>query len=350
MNKLSEVTIGNVKVGDGNPTVFVAEIGTFFNQDITLAKEYLQTIATTGAQIFKTEILHDPDVCLNTDLIHRYEHYSGFEEENYRRLIERKCVPLSDYSELFKECQRLGIPYIATVYDLVGVDFLVDSGASAIKIARDNVNNIPLIRYSAKTGLPVIFDAGQVYLDEIALAVRTAQASGSGGVIVNHHPGSNPAPAASHNMRTITKYKETFGIPVGLSCHYKGDEILYVAIGLGANLLEKGVVEDPSIIEQDLISAAALSEVPEIVQKVRNCWEAIGSPHETPLEPRDLSVRKGLIAAKHINKGDLITLDHLRFAWPPVGISVQYIDIVEGSRAGQDIHPNEPLTWHAIRF
>ena len=151
-------------------------------------------------------------------------------------------------------------------------------------------------------------------------------------------------------LRVLAKYKESFGFPVGLSCHYQGDEMLYVAVAMGANLLEKGVVEDPTIVEQDLVSAAKLSEVPQIVQKVQNCWEAIGNAHVMPTEPRDLSLRKGLIAVEHIDEGSEITLSKLGFAWPPVGISGEYVDIVSGSLAVRDINLNETINWNDIRF
>lgn len=344
------VNIGGVSIGDGHPTAVVAEIGTFFNQDIDLAKAYLTTIAQSGAQLFKTEILHDPTVCLETNLIHRYQHYNGFSEENYRQLIERKCVPLHDYESLFKLCSGLNLPYIATVYDFEGVEFLYEVGGSAIKIARDNINNLPLIRHSGKTGLPIIFDAGLVYIDEIALAIRNATSAGASGIIINHHPGSNPAPANRHNMRMIQKYKDIFNVPVGLACHYIGDELLYLSVGMGANIIEKGVVPDPTINEQDLISAAKLSELQSIVDKVNNCWEAIGSYHYQPEEPRDLSVRKGFIAKHRINKGSEITIDDLLFAWPPLGISVRDIDTLSGAYALNEIHAHQIISWSDIDF
>src|SRR5439155_442176 len=161
------------------------------------------------------------------------------------------------------------------------------------KIARDNINNVPLIRHAGKTGRPLIFDAGIVYLDEIARAVRLAQDAGAGGVVVNHHPGANPAPPEVHNMRVMQSYKEALRVPVGLACHYRGDEMLYVAVAMGANLLEKGVVDDPDRVEQDLVSAARLGEVNDIIRKVHNCWKAIGpaSPSSSTSRSRRWSRR-----------------------------------------------------------
>jgi sialic acid synthase SpsE len=345
------VAIGGVMVGDGFPTVFVGEIGTFFNKNVDLAESYLRAAVAAGVPVLKTEILHDPEVCLKaTGLSHAYRHAGGVAVEDYRALIERKVVPLPDYRRLFRLCDTLGVPLIATVYDFEGVDFLVEVGGAAIKIARDNVNNVPLIRHAARTGRPLIFDAGVVYLDEIARAVRLAQDAGAGGVIVNHHPGANPAPPEAHNMRIMQTYREALDVPVGLACHYRGDEILYVAVGMGAHLLEKGVVDDPDRAEQDLVSAARLSDVGEIVRKVRNCWQAIGRAQPRPQEPRDLSVRKGLVARRTIAEGEVFAGDNVRFAWPPLGVSVEYWDLVASRKAARTIQANEVIGWSDVRF
>jgi len=343
------VDIGGVKVGDVHPVAFVAEVGTFFNRDIGLAMAYLEQAARAGAPIFKTEILHDPDVCLpGTGLVHEYKHAGGASQEDYRALIERKCVPLADYRKLFERCRTLGVPFIATVYDFTGVDFLADVGAGAVKIARDNVDNVPLIRYAARTGLPMIFDAGIVYLEEITRAVHLARDGGADGVVVNHHPGANPAPAEAHHLRAIAMYKAALGVPVGLACHYRGDEMLYVAIGAGANLLEKGVVEDPDRVEQDLVSASRLSELPALVRKVAECSASLGVSRPSPREPRDLSVRKGLVAKRAIAAGATITVDDLRFAWPPVGIPVAQWDLVVGAKAARALAAGDVVRWTDI--
>ena len=340
------VMIGRVPVGDGHPPVFVAEIGTFFNKDIELAESYVRGAVQAGVPVVKTEILHDPEVCLEgTGLLHQYRHATGVAVENYRELIERKVVPLGEYRRLFTLCKTLGVPVIASVYDTEGVDFLVDVGGAAIKIARHNINNVPLIRYAARTGLPVLFDAGVVYLDEVARAVRLAQDAGAHGVVVNHHPGSNPAPPEAHNMRVMQTYKQALGVPVGLACHYRGDEMLYLAVGMGANLLEKGVVDDPDRIEQDLVSATPLSAVAEVVRKVSNCWKAIGEAPAHHKEPRDLSVRKGLVAKRLIAEGEPLGLDNVRFAWPPLGISVEHWDMVATRRAARTIQEDEVIDW-----
>ena len=171
-------------------------------------------------------------------------------------------------------------------------------------------------------------------------------------MIVNHHPGANPAPPDVHNMRIMQTYKEGLGIPVGLSCHYRGDEILYLAVGMGANLLEKGVVDDPDRIDSDLVSAVKLSELAEMIRKVNNCWQAIGTAPGNYQEPRDFSTapRKGLVAKCEIAEGEEFGLDNTKWAWPAVGISVEHWNIVVGNRAARTIKMDQVIRWSDVRF
>lgn len=347
---MKTVYLGSVPVGDGHPVVLVAETGTFFNQDIGLAEEYLAAIIAAGVPVFKTEILHNPEVCLRqSGLELKFNHASGQRTENYRALIERKTVPLAQYARLFARCREAGIPLIASVYDFEGVDFLVREGGGGIKIARHNITNLPLIRKSAQTGLPVLFDAGLVYLDELALAVRTAREEGAA-VIVNHHPGPNPTPAERQNLRVIATWKDIFEAPAGLACHYRGEEILFAAVGAGANLIEKGVVDDNTRAEQDVVSALNLSDLAAFHQKLLNCWHALGSRFPVIPEPRDLSVRKGLAAARELAAGEVLNLSDIVFAWPPVGIPAEHWNIVAERKLRRRIPAGEAIRWADIDF
>jgi len=347
--KSETIYIGNVPVGDGYPTVFMAEVGTFFNQDIELAENFLEVAVDAGADLFKTEILHSADVCLkNSGLVHRYNYAEGVAEEDYRALVERKVLPFSEYSRLFKACRHYEIPFVASVYDIEGIDFLVEEGGAAIKISRDNVNNIPLVEYAAKTGLPVIMDNGGLYFDEVAKAVRLIREYSSAGVIINHHPAANPAPPEAHNMRVMQTYKEALGVPVGLACHYRGDEILYLAVGMGCNLIEKGIVDDPDKMEQDIVSALSINELPDVIKKVKHCWKAMGEKFPVVKKPRDESTWKGLVAKKNIEPGEQVSIDNVSFAWPPVGISVSEWENVKGRVIIKKLKKGEPIDWNSV--
>jgi sialic acid synthase SpsE len=343
------VYLGKIPVGPGHPTVFVAETGSFFNQDMEMAERYLGLAAEAGVPVFKTEVLHDADVCLaGTGLETHFNHAYGHCVEDYRAYVERKILPLSAYGRLFGLCRELGVPFVASVFDYRGADFVAEQGGAGIKLSRNNITNLPLIRHIARTGLPLILDAGVVYLEEVARAVHWARESGVNGVIVNHHPGANPAPAGVHNFRVMETYRSALGLPVGLSCHYRGEEMMWVAIGAGADLLEKGVDDDPDRKEGDLVSAAPIRDLGRLVRKVRECWESLGAAPLQHREPRDLSARCGVVVAAPIRAGEEIREEHLRFAWPALGVPVDRWDEVVGRPVARSLEPGQPLKWSDV--
>ncbi len=345
---METVYLGNVPVGDGYPPVFVAEVGSFFNRDVDLALDYLRCTVDAGAPVFKTEILHDPNTVLaSANLICSYKTAHGEKAEPYREMIERKVVSLKEYERLFHAADELCIPVIATVFDFVGIEFLKDMGGCGIKISRNNINHIPLLRKAAHSGLPVILDTGELYLSEIVMAVELLQQEGAP-VIVNHHPGQNPSSAIVHNMRMIDTYKSILDVPIGLACHYRGEEMMYVAVARGANLIEKGVVDDPDRAEVDLLSAMPFTNLKSALDKIHQCWESLGDGLLKVPAERNLSTRTGMYARANMKRGDTISLDVVGFAWPPVGVSPEHWDEVEGWTLAKDILAGEPIEWGAL--
>ena len=339
------VNLGNVPVGDGHPTVFVAEIGSFFKQDLDRAMDFLRRIVEAGAPVFKTEILHDPDIVLNgTGLNCNFHHAGGTHSQDYRALIEERVMPLKDYEKLFSACEKFNVPAIASVFDFKGVDFLKEVGGAGVKLSRNYINHEPLLRYAAESGMPVILDMGHIYLSEMMAAVELVRSIGAP-LIINHHPGANPSTALQHNLRMIETYKQVADVPVGLSCHYRGDLMLYLATALGANLLEKGVVDDPEAAESDIVSAASFQELKDMIGKVRESWEAIGDGRDRTKGERDLSTRSGMVAASDMQVGSELALSDVKFAWPPKGIAPDLWPLVAGSNLQFPAVAGEPITW-----
>lgn len=345
---METVYISNIPVGNDNKPVFVAEVGAFFNKEINKAIDFLKKAVDAGVPVFKTEILHDENVVLKSaDINVKYNHFSGSKIEDYRKFIERKVVKLSDYEKLFKEAKKQNMPIIATVFDEIGIEFLKNNGGDAIKISRNNLNNIPLLQKSADSGLPIILDTGEILLSEISKSIELLKKKDCK-IIVNHHPGHNPSKAEDHNMNLISTYKSMFGIPIGLSCHYEGYEMIYVAIACGANLIEKGVVDDPTKEEADIISAMPFEDLTNLLKKIEDCWVSLGTGVQKKFSNRDLSTRTGMFAKRNLKKGEKINQEVIGFAWPPNGISPEYWEIIKDWVISDDINKGDPITFKFI--
>ena len=341
--------LGKYIVSDDNPVCFVAEAGSFFNDNINLAKEYLNLSAEAKVDFFKTEILHSSDVVLK-DTKDLFKYPSGksgknINVENYRNFIERKVMSLSSYLKLFEHAKKIKLPIIATVFDNIGVDFLKSQGAAAIKISRNNIQHKILIEYAAKSGLPIIFDLGHVPIWKALRALKWVKKFG-GRTMFNYHPGKAIAQGKDHQFNLINNLKKKFKTPIGLSCHYRGEEMIYTAIGAGCNLIEKGVDKNPSRKEADLVSAVSFKKLSNLVKKVKDC-------SDTMIAKKDLIVKEsklkktwmGAVANSNLNIGDRIKYKDIFFSWPPKGILPYSIELVLGKKLKKKIKRGEPIKW-----
>lgn len=335
--------------------MFMAEIGTFFNQDIRMAEDMVRRIreiaksAGTIPVILKGEVLHSAEICLDDDTMETYQSKRGDrKQERYRDLISRKVVNAEDYRKLFTLCRGYGLPVVLSVYDFEGADFAKDVGAVAIKIASSNIVHIPLIRYVGRLGLPVLIDTGRASLAEVDTAVRTARDAGCSQIIIEHSPDGHPAPPENHNMLLLRTYAQTFGVPVGLSDHHNGEEMLYLAIGLGAALLEKNVSFTPDALDQDLAFSMALDELGNVLRRVRNCWVGLGRSYRDPANTKGListSSRMGLVAKRPLGAGERLSPENVNFSFPCLGIGVQYFDQVSGWVVRNNIPQGGVIRW-----
>jgi sialic acid synthase SpsE len=273
------VQVGGIAVGGPHPPLFLADIGTFFNQDIDCALRLVDGIADAGLAFVKGEVLHDAGICLDAGLEETIVSRDlGVSREDYRSVILRKVVALADYARIFEHARARGLRLALSVYDDVGLDFAIDQGAALLKIASSNIVHQPLIARAAASGLPVAIDTGRATMDEIARAIGWFREAGGESAILQHSPPAPPASAALHDLETIGLLQRLFDCPAGLSDHHAGDEMLYAAIALGAHVVEKGVCPDGLQKEQDVAHALAVGELGAVSPKgaaqirIRRAW------------------------------------------------------------------------------
>ena len=340
------IDLGGRLIGPGSPTLFLPDIGTFFNHDAALAIAMIARLKDAGAEIVKGEILHDPNICLSDDTEEVYFSLGQRRAvaERYRDLIERKVLPLSTYERIFKECKTAGLPFVLSVYDFAGAEFARDIGAAGLKIASSNVVHEPLIRYVARLGLPVFIDTGRTTFSEIARAVDWARDAGATELIMEHSPPPPPAPVEEQNLRVIQTFEAAFGCPVGLSDHHSGVEMLYGAVALGACVVEKGICANARLDDQDVSHALAIERFAEVNHTCQLIHKGLGTGQMPRVRGKKTS-RMCLTAGSDLAPGGRLSLEATNFAFPAKGIPVECWELVQGWRLRRAVAKGTPITW-----
>lgn len=342
--------LGSHAVTPGGAPLFLPDIGTFFNQDEGLALEMVDRLAEAGVRVIKGEVLHDPDICLDDGTAVRYpDRQGGMREEPYRRLIERKVVPLPTYERIFGHARDRGMGIVLSIYDLTGLRFALDLDVDGLKVATSNIVHQPLITVMAATGRPLLIDTGDSSLEEIDRAVSWARDGGAERLLVEHSPYPPPAGPERHDLRFMVSLGRSLGLPFGLSDHHHGEEMLYAATALGASLLEKGVCPDGLDGEQDVAHALPIGQVARVEQACATIHTALGREYR-PLDrnrPRKLS-RMGLVAARDLAPGEPLSLETVRFAFPARGIRVEQWEEAAGRCLVRGVAAGQPVGWHDL--
>lgn len=331
-------------------TFIIAEAGVNHNGSRELAIQLIDAAAEAGAdavkfQTFKAERLvsrHAPKA--------DYQRVTTDAEESQFDMLRRLELLPERHRELMNHCQRRGIAFLSTPFDIESMNFLVNElGLNTIKLPSGEVTNAPLLLAAGRSGVEVILSTGMADLDDIenALGVlafgrlggtqppsmanfRAAwsstegQAALRGHVTLLHCTTEYPAPFDSVNLRAINTMAERFGLPVGFSDHTPGIAMPIAAVARGAVMVEKHFTLDRNLPGPDHQASLLPGELTEMVRAIRAVEIALGDGIKRPatceLANRAI-VRKSLVATVAISKGEPFTAANVAVKRPGTGLS-----------------------------
>ena len=114
-------------------------------------------------------------------------------------------------------------------------------------------------------------------MSEIDRAVVILEIAGAKDVIVMHNPSGYPAPPEKTDLRMISTIKNTFDIPVGLSCHTPGFDMVVASVALGANVVEKPISRNRDVENPEHIFSFLDIEAEEFISKIRTVETSLGN-------------------------------------------------------------------------
>ena len=182
---MSKIRIGNRQVGEGEPCFVIAEAGVNHNGDIDLAKKLIDTAVEAGADAVKFQTFKTEDVVTDSAPKVTYQKETTGDEETLFQMIKKLEFTDNVFRELFDYAGKRGIVFLSSPFDKISVDLLDGLGVLAFKIASGEITNLPLLKYIASKGKPVILSTGMSTLYDL---VKVSPAVGSFSVTTNWSP------------------------------------------------------------------------------------------------------------------------------------------------------------------
>ena len=157
-------------------------------------------------------------------------------------LYEKSYTPWEWHKTLFEEAKKVGLAIFSSPFDKTAVDFLEELDAPAYKIASPEITDIPLIKYVAQKGKPIILSTGMAHKEDIELAIETIRKEGLEDIILLKCTSSYPTVHNDMNLKSYSTIKKDFNCLVGLSDHSTDTIAPISATVLGASVIEKHFV------------------------------------------------------------------------------------------------------------
>lgn len=345
MNKI--IKIKDRYIGEGYPAYIIAEMSANHGGDLNRAIEIIHAAKDAGADCLKIQTYTADTITMESDKEYFQIHEGTWKGENLYRLYKKAYTPWEWQARLKEEAEKVGLDFLSTPFDKTAVDFLEDLEVDFYKIASFEVVDIPLIKYVAETGKPIIMSTGMATLGEIEEAVNVIKEAGNENLCLLRCSSAYPAVPRDMNLKIIQHLSETFGVPTGLSDHSMGSIAAVSAVTLGAKVIEKHFCISRDISTPDSSFSMEPQEFKEMVDNLRIAERAVGeiSYSFTEKEKVSRSHRKSIFVISDTKKGDILTAENIKVIRPAQGLAPKYWEDVLGKKTTQDIERGTPLQW-----
>ena len=330
--------IGNLEVSKTSPVFIIAELSANHNGSIDPAIETIKAAKKAGADCIKFQTYTADTITLDSDKEDFLIKGTIWDGRRLHELYQEAYTPWEWHETLFKVAREEGLVYFSSPFDPTAVDLLEDLDVPAYKIASFEITDIPLIRYTASKGKPIIISTGIAEYDDIALAVKTCLDAGNDQIILLKCTSSYPAPIEEANMRMVEQIAKDFNVLTGLSDHTMGSIVPIVAVSLGAKVVEKHFILDRSIGGPDASFSMNPEEFKEMTDQIRMAEKAIGvvDYRLTPKQEAGKVFSRSLYISGDLKAGEIVTDKHIRSVRPGYSLHPKYYSEIIGKRALKD--------------
>ncbi|MFC1828426.1 N-acetylneuraminate synthase family protein, partial [Thermodesulfobacteriota bacterium] len=278
------------------------------------------------------------------------ERLVSINQTNRIKQLERFSLSYNEFEKLAKVAERENILFLSTPFDIESARFL-EPLVPAFKIASSDNTFYPLIEEIASTGKPIIISTGLANLNDI---VKTrdyiyriwGKEGGQQEMAFLHCVSCYPTPPSDANLLAIRSLKQ-LGTTVGYSDHTLGIDAAVLSVALGARIIEKHFTLDKNFSDyRDHSLSADPTELALLIKKVKTAETLLGNggKHLEDCEAGNVElIRRSIVACDYLEKGTVITWEHLNWVRPGYGLSPGNEEQLIGKRLKQSMKQGEMI-------
>ncbi len=334
-------------VGPGHPPFVIAELSANHNGSLERALQTIDAAKACGADAIKLQTYTPVTMTIDSDQPEFRIEGGLWDGYTLYDLYKWAHTPYDWHRAMFDHARKIGLTVFSTPFDETAVDLLEELNTPAYKIASFELLDLPLIRYAARTGKPMIMSTGMANVDEIGDAIAAAREAGCRDLVLLHCISSYPAPIEQSNLRRLNAIAKRFGVVPGLSDHTMGTTAAVTSVALGACVIEKHFILNRQDGGPDSSFSLEPDEFARLCKDSKDAWLALGDESFTiqQAEADSLVFRRSIYFVRDLPAGSIVGEADIRRIRPGLGLAPKHFDSLVGRRLRTDVKRGTATDW-----
>lgn len=266
----------------------------------------------------------------------------------------RAALELSDeeHYEVYKYAKSKGLDFVETLCAKGCLSILKLFIPNYLKVASRDLTNLPLLAAMAETKIPIILSTGMAGKKELddALDVITRYHCD---ISILHCVSQYPTAPDNLNLNTILYLKEHYPqYRIGFSDHTIGISAPVVAVGMGAEIIEKHITIDRHMKGTDQAGSLGPDGVNRMVRDIRICEKWLGTKDlyiDKSVAGSKVKLERSIATLHNMKAGDVIREEDIHMLSPGDGFKWSQLSEVVGKKLLVDILENEVIYPNQIQ-
>lgn len=335
-------------------TYIIGEIGQNHNGEVEIAKKLIDIVTEPvidhlfGQKLMPMNAVKMTRRDLNEELsasemLRPYENANSF-GKTYGE--HRAFLELNDeqHFEVYQYAKSKGLEVVETLCAKGCLSMLKLFIPDRLKVASRDLTNLPLLEAMAETKIPMILSTGMTGKKELDDALKIISKYHSN-ISILHCLSQYPSEYQNINLLSIQFLKENYPqYTIGYSDHSIGILMPAVAVGMGAEIIEKHITLDRNMKGTDHRGSLEPEGIWRMMRDIRNTEFAIGKYGifvNEKVESTRIKLERSIATLRSIDAGEIITENDLHLLSPGDGFKWAEKNLILGKKTLTAIPANE---------
>ncbi|MEA4994964.1 MAG: N-acetylneuraminate synthase family protein [Petrimonas sp.] len=337
-----------------NHTYIIGEIGQNHNGSVDIAKLLVELISRpVKEEVFGIDLKPMDAVKLtkrdlkeelsDSQMKMPYNSPNSF-GETYGKHREYLEFTDEEHFEVYKHAKLHGLDFVDTLCGINCLSILKLFTPDYLKVASRDITNHPLLEAMAETKIPIILSTGMSGKEELNAALEIITKYHSN-ISILHCVSQYPTHPENLNLKTIMYLKKHYSqYKIGFSDHTIGISAPVVAVGMGAEIIEKHVTIDRKMKGTDQIGSLGPDGVNRMIRDIRITEKWMGKEDlyiDESVKSAKIKLERSIATKHKMKSGDIIQEEDIHLLSPGDGFKWIQRNKIIGKKIKKDIPMNE---------